>query len=314
ARDGTMCRPGTTVGSCPARAPQSGKRGMAKSLRPTEQERAERRRADRERLSHAAEQLLAHDGWTRWVLARSTLPGYSASNCMLLAAQCHERGIVPRQVRGMHAWCKLGRRVRKGERALRISAPVTITERDADGLQTGRRVFFRTAYVFELSQTEPLPGGESGVAGSREGQPLSGNSHARLLVPLRALAQSQGYAVTFTAIGGPSCGWCDTERRLIAIDTRAPANAQVRALVHECVHALGIDYDRHPRARAEVIADTVAFVVCTGVGLSLDAESVPYLAGWGKDGALAAVTDFARTIDALARRIEAVVLAPVVSD
>jgi hypothetical protein len=44
--------------------------------------------------------------------------------------------------------------------------------------------------------------------------------------------------------------------------------------------------------------------------LSLDAESVPYVAGWGKDGALAAVTDFARTIDALARRIEVVVLAP----
>jgi len=247
----------------------------------------------------------------RWVLTRSTLRGYSATNCMLLAVQCDERGIVPRQIRGLRAWRKHGRRVRKGERALRISAPVTVTECDEDGRETGRRrVFFRTASVFELSQTKLLPGAESGVADPREGQPLSGDSHAHLLAPLRAFAQSIGYTVTFTAIAGLSRGWCDSERRQIAIDARMPANAQVRALVHECVHALGIDYDRHPRARAEVVADTVAFVVCTGAGLSLDAESVPYVAGWGKDGALAAVTDFARTIDALARRIEVVVLAP----
>jgi hypothetical protein len=74
-----------------------------------------------------------------------------------------------------------------------------------------------------------LPGAESGVADPREGQPLSGDSHAHLLAPLRAFAQSIGYTVTFTAIAGLSRGWCDSERRQIAIDARMPANAQVRA-------------------------------------------------------------------------------------
>jgi hypothetical protein len=31
---------------------------------------------------------------------------------------------------------------------------------------------------------------------------------------------------------------------------------------------------------------------------------VPYVAGWGEDGALDAVQEFAKTIDELARRIE----------
>ena len=75
-------------------------------------------------------------------------------------------------------------------------------------------------------------------------------------------------------------------------------------MIHECAHALGIDYERYPRAQAEVIVDTVTYVVCAGVGLAVDGESIPYVAGWGEDGALEAVTEFADTIDTIARRIE----------
>jgi N-terminal domain of anti-restriction factor ArdC len=48
---------------------------------------------------------------------------------MLIALQCHERGIVPQRVAGFRAWLKLGRCVRKNEKALRILAPVTVKER-----------------------------------------------------------------------------------------------------------------------------------------------------------------------------------------
>ena len=56
--------------------------------------------------------------------------------------------------------------------------------------------------------------------------------------------------------------------------------------------------------------DTVTFVVCRAVGLRVDGESVPYVAGWGEDGALDAVLEFAETIDALARRLEEVRIDP----
>ena len=42
----------------------------------------------------------------------------------------------------------------------------------------------------------------------------------------------------------------------------------------------------------------------TYVGLDVGGESIPYIAGWGEDGALDAIRDYAATIDAIARRIE----------
>jgi hypothetical protein len=72
----------------------------------------------------------------------------------------------------------------------------------------------------------------------------------------------------------------------------------------ELTHALGIGYEQFGRARAEVIVDTVTFVVCRAVGLQVDGQSVPYVAGWGEGGALDAIGKYAETIDANARRLE----------
>ena len=38
--------------------------------------------------------------------------------------------------------------------------------------------------------------------------------------------------------------------------------------------------------------------------LDVGGESIPYIAGWGEDGALDAIRDYAQTIDTIARRIE----------
>jgi hypothetical protein len=77
----------------------------------------------------------------------------------------------------------------------------------------------------------------------------------------------------------------------------------------ETIHALGVDYQRYRRAQAEVIVDTTALVVLGGLGLDVSSETVPYVAGWGEDGALEAVTAFAKTIDELARRLESALAA-----
>jgi hypothetical protein len=280
---------------------------MAKKSRRhrSEKERAERRCEDRERLRKAVQQLLSSDGWARWVRTRSMFRSYSAGNCMLLALQCHERGIEPGRIAGFRTWLKLGRCVRKGERALRILAPVIVRERDARRQETGeRRVFFKTAFVFELSQTESLPGVEP-VPLEPPSQPLSGDSHGHLLEPLEEFARSIGYSVSYEETPASAGGWCDARGGRIVVDAAAPANGRLRTLIHECAHALGIDYARYSRAQAEVIVDTVTYVVCAGVGLAVDGESIPYVAGWGEDGVLEAVTEFAETIDSLARQIEA---------
>ena len=223
---------------------------------------------------------------------------------MLIALQCHERGIVPERVAGFRAWLKLGRCVRKGETALRVLAPVTVKRRDERDQETGERcVFFKTAFVFDLSQTEPLPGAEPTPL-QPPSEPLTGDSHLHLIAPLVAFAKSLGYAVSFELLEGAAGGWCDPRGQRIVVDAGAPLNSQVRTLIHECAHASGVDYQVYSRAQAEVIVDTVTFIVTAGVGLDVQGETVPYIAGWGEDGALQAVSEFAETIDRVARRIE----------
>lgn len=94
------------------------------------------------------------------------------------------------------------------------------------------------------------------------------------------------FTVSFEEIRGSAGGWCDAKARQIIVDADAPANARMRTLVHETIHALGVNYAEFGRERAEVIVDTAAYLVCSAVGLDVGGESVPYVAGWGEDGAL----------------------------
>lgn len=280
---------------------------MAKTQRRlSKAEREQRRAQDRERLRVAARELLSSEGWQRWVRARALFHAYSLRNCMLLAQQCHERGIDAQRVAGFRTWLKLGRCVRKGEKGLVVLAPMPIRQREGeDDDADERRVVFRSAFVFAdaLPDVEPAP-----LEAPRES--LTGDSHEHLLERLQVFAASIDFAVAFEAIAEGAGGWCDSRGKRIVVDAGLPANAQVRVLVHELAHALGVGYEQFGRARAEVIADTVTFVVCGSVGLEVGGESIAYVAGWGEDGALEAVIEFAETIDQLARRLEAALADP----
>lgn len=139
-------------------------------------------------------------------------------------------------------------------------------------------------------------------------EPITGDSHAHLLTPLENFAAQLGYSVRSLPLDGAAEGWCDGAREEIVVNEHLPANAQVRVLVHEIAHALGIGYPDRGRARAEVMVDCVTYVVCGRLGLDTGGESIPYVAGWGEDGALEAIQADAQTIDEVARRIETALL------
>jgi hypothetical protein len=269
-------------------------------------ERDARRKADRNRIEQAARTLLTTDGWQRWIKVRATngLARYSLRNQMLIAIECHARGITPTYVAGFRAFLDLNRCVRKGQTAIRILAPFTVKDRDADGEETGEtKTFFRAVPVFDVSMTAPLPGKEP-VPLAPPSRPITGDSHHHLIAPLIAHARQLGYAVELRDLsdGGPD-GWCDPERKQIVAAT-GPANRQVRTLVHELAHAHGLGYAEFGRKRCEVLVDCVTYCVLGYVGLDVGGESIPYIAGWGEDGALDAIRRYAATIDAVARRIE----------
>src|SRR5215217_723846 len=143
----------------------------------------------------------------------------------------------------------------RGERAIKILAPLTVKQLDEGGQETSeRRIFFRTVRVFDVSQTEPLPGMEP-VPLAPPAQPIAGDSHAQLIASLEGLARELGYRVEIRELSehGPR-GWCDPTNKQIVI-AGGPANRQVRTFVHELAHALGVGYARYGRERAEVLVD-----------------------------------------------------------
>jgi N-terminal domain of anti-restriction factor ArdC len=277
----------------------------------TDQERDQRRAEDRERLKHAAEQLLTSDGWQRWVRvrARGGLARLSLNNQLLVALTMPDASFVA----GFRAWLKLGYCVRKGEKAIRIIAPIPLKNLNNDDSQDDPekpRVLFKTAFVFDRSQVDPIDGTEQAPL-DPPCEPLTGDTHAHLLAPMLAFAESLGFTVSFKEISGSAGGWCDQKNRQIVVDAGQPANARLRILIHETVHALGVGYAEYGRERAEVIVDTATYLVAASVGLDVSGETIPYIAGWGEDGELDAVTAFARTIDELARRVETALSTPI---
>lgn len=273
----------------------------------TDQERAERRRRDRERIEQATKELLSSDGWKRWVRVRSRngLARYSFGNQLLIAMQRPDATFVA----GFRAFLELNRCVRKGEKAIRILAPMAVrdsgkeTPEETEVDERGRRILFRTVFVFDVAQTEPLPDREP-VSLEAPTQPIAGDSHTKMLKPLEELAKEFGYVVSYRTVSGFTDGWCDFKEKTIVVNDALSGNGQVRVLVHELAHASGIGYAEHGRAVAEVLVDTITYIVCSSIGLDVSGSSVPYVAGWGEDGELEAIKGCAELIDRTASQIE----------
>ena len=268
---------------------------------PTAAERQRRRDVTRQRLEDAARELLTSDGWARWARARAAFHRYSLHNTLLIAHQAPAATYVA----GFRRWLELGRAVRKGEKAIRILAPI---RRRVEDEETGERVVrvvgYRDVSVFDVEQTDPVPGADPAPLAPPGSVTLTGDSHGRLLGRLERFAGELGYRISYQPLGGGVGGYCDRNAKKIIIDAGAAPNGQVRTAIHELAHALGVGYDAFTREQAEVIAETVAYIAAAGVGLDTGPESIAYVAGWGEDGALEQVQRAADLIDNLARRLE----------
>jgi hypothetical protein len=78
---------------------------------------------------------------------------------LLIALACPDATYVC----GFRSWLELGYQVRKGEKAIRVLALMTInadaTGKSADGKDEERRVFFRAVPVFDTQQIREQPSG-----------------------------------------------------------------------------------------------------------------------------------------------------------
>jgi hypothetical protein len=213
-----------------------------------------KRAEQRQLVEQACRELLSSEGWRKFAETRATFHRYSFGNCMLIAMQRPDA----EQVAGFKAWQQLGRQVRKGEKAIRILAPMVVKERDAAGGETGDTfTLFRAVPVFDVAQTD----GEPLAQAPRE--PITGDSHACHVAQLEQFAQSIGFNVSREDLPDGCGGYCNAAAKRIVIATHnGSGNAVVRVLVHELAHALGVSYADYGREVAEVIVETVIFCSC----------------------------------------------------
>lgn len=289
-----------------------------KRIRPlSDEERAEKRAAERKLMAEAIEHLRSSEGWQCWLSVRRHFHSYSFHNQLLIAYQ--RPGAT--WVAGFRRWLSLGYAVRKGERGLSIWAPCPPSKkklrawREAGTDPDERpRTYFRLVRVFDRAQVDPLPEFPGGpVEPDPPLAPVEGGSLAGLFEPLASFANSIGYTIAVEQIPGFALGYCSPSRHHIGVEPISDefsANAQVGVEIHELAHALvrcdrGEEDPELTYGDEEVVVECVAHTVCSTVGFDTSGWSVPYMATWGEGDAIAR---YAELIDRLATRLEDAVL------
>lgn len=303
---------------------------MAKKSRRalSEAEREERRAAERKLLTDAVAALKSSEGWARWLRVRKAFHAYSMTNQLLIAWQCPQA----ERVAGFRAWLRLGYCVRKGEKALRIFAPVPPSRKQLEEWQAAGavaaerpRMRFKLAAVFDRSQVEPLPAPAEPV--DLDPVPwldVEGDELSHVLAadgPLQALASELAVRFTLRDAEGPggARGYFRPGDREVVVFTMGSGNGQVATAVHELAHAL-VHLDREDGdpsldyASEELVVESVSYCVLAGLGIDAGASSVPYVAAWSERAPIETIEAHAKLVDRLAGRIEAAIEATAPGD
>ena len=199
---------------------------------------------------------------------------YSLGNAILIYFQRPKAT----HVAGFRTWQKLGRYVRRNEKGIAIMAPIVwrrkvIHAEDEENEEQEREsevaVAFKTAYVFDISQTDgkSLPefarvDGDPGIYAGR----------------LREYAASRGIKLEYSELIGSAEGV--SSGGLIRLKKGLSAAEELSVLAHELAHeTLHKNRDNMPKDKKvrETEAEAVAFVVCNGIGLDTNSASSDYI-------------------------------------
>ena len=213
------------------------------------------------------------DALTAYLNAMSRFHNYSFGNVLEIARQRPDAI----RVAGMYAWNQLGRRVKKGEKGIRILAPIIgikrkpdqEAERDITKQNKSVLVGFRRAYVFDVSQTE---GAE--LPAFREVGGDVGENRDRLL----SFIEQQSIELVFTENIAPALG-VSYGGRIAVLPGQSEAE-EFSTLVHELAHEMLHKAERRTtttKVVKETEAEAVAFVVGKAVGLRVGTASADYI-------------------------------------
>jgi hypothetical protein len=216
------------------------------------------------------------EGLTAYLSAMGRFHNYSFGNILEIARQRPDAT----RVAGLYAWNQLGRKVMKGQKGIRILAPMIGTSKKKDSETTKNSdpaainkpvlVGFRGVYVFDVSQTEgaEIPDLKERVKGE------VGEYRERLFDFIAA----QGITLEFKESIAPALGM-SYGGRIVILPGQDTAE-EFSTLVHEVAHELLHKAERRTattKTVRETEAEAIAFVVSQTIGLDAGRASADYI-------------------------------------
>lgn len=252
-------------------------------------EKAEKLNAIMEQLDNGVKDVCKDGGsFAKYLSVMAKFNRYSLNNTILIAMQSHDRGFVG-PFAGYKDWeKKFKRKVKRGEKGIKILAPqkkkIYYAEKDEDGNQVEKSItktYFRQVSVFDVSQTdgEPLPDFEC--------KELDGTvlDFEKLIGAVKKLSP---VPIRVDEITNGAKGYYSNTDKEIVIKKDLSELHTVKTMLHEITHSIlhdadymrenGIEKDKETR---ETEAESVAYVVCSYLGLDTSEYSFNYIASWG---------------------------------
>ncbi len=234
-------------------------------------------RAAHEQLQQAVAEIASGDDWKRMLQVVSKFHRYSFNNHLMIFLQRPDATIVA----GFNRWKSLGRFVKKGEKGIAIFAPcrykTKIEDDNGDERSVQQTRGFRVVHVFDISQTE---GEELPDLDAVRPKLVDGDAPEGVGDVLTGHGQSIGYEVIRHQRGSEN-GYCDFLKKQIAVRPDVSGAQAVKTLIHELGHALlHAEGPVASREVAEVEVESVAYIVCSAIGIETGDYSFSYIARW----------------------------------
>ena len=205
------------------------------------------------------------DSLKAYLAMQARLYEYSCGNVLRILIQ---RPSATR-VAGYCAWQRLGRHVRRGAKAIRIVAPVTVRKRGDDKGDEPATAAFKAACVFDVSQTEGFPVPQFARVGGEPGGHLD---------RLKGFIADRGIALRYSTATGSADGMSAGGR--IVVKTGLALATEFSVLAHELAHEL-LHHGKEARTQSKKVLETeaeaVAFVVCEAIGLDTNSAASDYI-------------------------------------
>ena len=266
-----------------------------------------------ERLEQGVKDIFTSEMYTTYLRTMAKFHNYSFNNTLLIAMQRPDATLVA----GFNAWKnKFNRYVKKGEKGIQIIAPAPIKEveeREKINKDTGLAVLnengepemerveyviprFRVTTVFDVSQTdgEPIP--------SLEVNELTASVKDYALLTA-AIEQVSPVPMRFDEIEGEAKGYYSDIEKEICIQVGMGESQTIKTMIHEVAHAMLHNSDlmkqrgeEKDRLTKETEAESIAFTVCSALGIDTSDYSFPYVASWASGKEMKELKDSMDTI------------------